>query len=220
MEAVSIVVPTFNRKDSLLRCLASLPCDLETIVVDDGSTDDTGPSILSLSRENLVYIRRPNGGPSAARNAGVRVATNSFVAFIDDDCQAIGKWPWPLVERLSREPREVAGCGGRVLPYSDDIVSRYYTFHRILEPPASCSYLVTANCAFRREAILEVNGFNERIRRPGGEDPELSSRLRKAGYRFVFEPSAQIMHEYRASIVDFARTFQRYGRGCAHVMGA
>lgn len=220
MQSVSIVVPTYNRREALLRCVASLPADVETIVVDDGSTDGTGPPILSLRRENVVYVRRLNGGPAAARNTGVKLATSPFVAFIDDDCQATGTWPWPLVDRLSSEPRDVAGCGGRVLPYSNNVVSRYFTFHRILEPPASCSYLVTANCAFRRTALLEVEGFNEQIRHPGGEDPELASRLRGAGYRFVFEPGAQITHEYRPSIVDFARTFQRYGRGCAHVVGA
>lgn len=203
---------------SLSRCLASIPRNVETIVVNDGSTDDTESTVRGFGWDRLVYVKKPNGGPSSARNLGLRLATGSLVAFIDDDCEALGRWPWPLAERLSQEPLQVAGCGGRVLPYSDNVVSRYCTFHRILEPPASCSYLVTANCAFRRSALLEVNGFNEIIRRPGGEDPELSMRLRKAGYRFVFEPSAQIRHEYRASIVDFARTFHRYGRGCAHVL--
>ena len=216
---VSVVIPTFNRKQSLVRCLANMPRDVEVVVVDDGSTDGTAEAVKEIGHPHLVYVRRANGGPASARNTGIELASGDYVAFTDDDCLPIAPWPWPLVERLEQEGPQCAGVGGRVRPLKDGVISRYYTFHRILEPPDSCSYLVTANCVYWREVLLSVGGFDSRIRHPGGEDPCLSFDVRRLGYTLVFEPDAVVMHDYRESFSDFWKTFYRYGRGCAHVLG-
>jgi GT2 family glycosyltransferase len=94
------------------------------------------------------------------------------------------------------------------------------TYHRILEPPSSLSYLVTANCIYRRAALSRVGGFNEVVKTAGGEDPGLSFALGDLGYQFAFEPGAVVRHKYRESFRDFARTFFRYGRGCRLVVDA
>ncbi len=138
--------------------------------------------------------------------------------FTDDDRVAAQWWPLSLVEKLSREPRTVGGVGGQVLPLGRGLVSRYSTFHRILEPPASCSYLVTANCAYRREAFEAAGGFDEAIRKPGGEDPDLAFRVRAKGYLLVHEPSVVVHHDYCENPLDFARTFYRCGKGCVYVV--
>ena len=216
---VSVVIPTYNRKDSLLRCLASMPKDVEVIVVDDGSSDGTAEAIKHVTHLLLVYVRQTNAGPASARNAGIRAASGRYIVFTDDDCVPVEPWPRPLIERLEQEGQEVAGAGGRVLPLGDNLLSRYYTFHRILEPPESCSYLVTANCAYRRELLEMVGGFDPTIRAPGGEDPGLSIKVRSRGYRLVFEPRATVLHDYRPNLSNFVKTFYNYGKGCAHVMG-
>ena len=216
---VSVIVPTFNRKRSLLRCISHMPPDVEVIVVDDGSLDGTASALARMAHPHLLYVRQVNGGPASARNTGIGLASGDYIAFTDDDCVPVEPWPWPLVERLERESTEVAGVGGRVQPLHEGLFSRYYTFHRILEPPTSCSYLVTANCAYRRDVLVSVGGFDTGIRHPGGEDPGLSIKMRAAGYRLVFEPRAVVLHDYRESLKDFVRTFYRYGRGCAYVMG-
>lgn len=215
---VSVVIPTYNRADSLTRCLESLPWDVEVIVIDDGSTDHTPQVVQAVKHPRLRYIRKPNGGPASARNVGIRHAHGGVVAFTDDDCVPTPEWPHRLADRLLREPTSVGGVGGTVLPLKDGWVSRYSTFHRILEAPPSCSYVVTANCAYRCDVLDLVGGFNETIRRPGGEDPELAFRVRRVGYTLVHEPSAVVHHDYRESLSDFARTFYRYGRGCAHIV--
>ena len=187
--------------------------------MDDGSTDETGEALAQLAHPRLVYIKQPNRGPASARNKGVEAASGYYVALTDDDCVPVKPWPWPLVARLEKEGRLVAGVGGRVRPLHRRLLSRYYTFHRILEPPPSCSYLVTANCAYRREVVLEVGGFDSGIKHPGGEDAGLSMKIRAEGYHLVFETTAIVLHEYRESLTDFVKTFYRYGRGCAYVMG-
>ncbi len=216
---VSVVIPTFNRKRALLRNLAHQPTDVEVIVVDDGSTDGTEEVIARVSHPRLVYIRQPQAGPASARNRGVEVASGDYVVFTDDDCVPVEPWPWPLVRRLEQEDGLVAGVGGQVRPLHSGMFSRYYTFHRILEPPSSCSYLVTANCAYRKRVLFEVGGFDSQIKSAGGEDSGLSINVRTRGYRFMFEPRATVLHEYRESFRYFLHTFYRYGKGCGYVMG-
>lgn len=85
---VSVIIPTFNRAGLVLQAINSVldqtvtPCEI--IVVDDGSTDETRETISALG-ERIQYLYRPNGGPAAARNAGIRASTGELIAFLDDD---------------------------------------------------------------------------------------------------------------------------------------
>ena len=85
---VSVVIPTYNRSRALVRALESVFAQtepvLETIVVDDGSTDDT-QAVLAGFGSRVRAIRKSNGGAGAARNAGIEAARGEFVAFLDDD---------------------------------------------------------------------------------------------------------------------------------------
>ena len=85
---VSIVVPIYNRGwlvESLIEnCLEQRYCPIEIVVVDDGSTDDTSVRLATFA-DRIKVIRQPNGGVSAARNAGVLAATGELVQFLDSD---------------------------------------------------------------------------------------------------------------------------------------
>lgn len=221
-----MIVPTFERASLLDGCLRALlaqraELDYEIIVVDDASGDDTASVLAAWQSvtQRLRVLRQPeNRGPAAARNAGVLAATGDVLAFTDDDCEPDPTWLTHLVRALIASPPDVVGVGGRVLAARPGIIGEYMTRHRILEPPASLSYLVTANCAYWRQPVLDVGGFDEAIRYPGGEDPGLSLALRARGHRFAFSEHAVVCHHYRESLADFARTFYRYGRGCRHVL--
>ena len=111
--------------------------------------------------------------------------------------------------------KKVAGIGGKVIPFRNDIVSQYYTFHRILEPPRYNQYLVTANACYKRQLLIDVNGFDTSHRYPGGEDNGLSFKLIKKGFKFGYERNMIVIHDYRTSIPSFIKTFFRYGKGSA-----
>jgi len=85
---VSIIIPTYNRgwilKDAIDSVLSQKFQDFELIVVDDGSTDNTG-DILRIYQDNIIIIRQKNSGVSAARNKGIYRASGSLVAFLDSD---------------------------------------------------------------------------------------------------------------------------------------
>jgi glycosyltransferase involved in cell wall biosynthesis len=86
---ISVVLPTFNRCRLLGRALDSVLAqtyrNLELIVVDDGSTDDTALLLSAYARDRLRVIRQPNRGVSAARNAGMRQASGQWIALLDSD---------------------------------------------------------------------------------------------------------------------------------------
>ena len=92
---VSVIIPTHNRswilKEAVDSVLDQKNCAFELIVVDDGSTDDT-PELLRSYGDRLIAVRQNNRGVSAARNAGIRRASGSLIAFLDsDDCWLPGK---------------------------------------------------------------------------------------------------------------------------------
>lgn len=103
MALVSVVVPTFNRAYCLARTLDSVlaqtHAELEIVVVDDGSTDETQALVEARygAEQRLRYIRQQNCGVAAARNCGIRVARGDFVALLDSD----DVWqPWKIELQL------------------------------------------------------------------------------------------------------------------------
>lgn len=88
---ISVIVPSYNVAPYLVRCVHSLTCqtytDLEIILVDDGSTDDTGKLCdrIAESDSRIKVIHKENGGLSDARNAGIDLAAGEFYSFIDGD---------------------------------------------------------------------------------------------------------------------------------------
>jgi GT2 family glycosyltransferase len=159
---------------------------------------------------------KKNGGPAKARNQGIQEAEGNIIAFTDDDCVVHRDWIVNLLSSLDSDDN-IVGVGGRVLALDDSLISLYNTVHRILEPPRSRKYLVSANCCYLREPVVQVEGFDMDIAKPGGEDIGLSFKLYKRGHRFAFARKAIVYHDYRNDIVDFVRTFTNYGEGCRYV---
>jgi glycosyltransferase involved in cell wall biosynthesis len=89
MPKISVIIPTYNRsgmvKEAISSVLAQTEHDLEVIVVDDGSTDNTRSVIESLNDHRVRYFYKTNGGPASARNFGLSKARCQFIAFLDSD---------------------------------------------------------------------------------------------------------------------------------------
>ena len=89
MWTISVIITTYNRKLSIIRCIESVldqsyP-DFELIVVDDGSTDNSTDSIESNFDNELILLIQENKGVSAARNLGVKHSSGNWLAFLDSD---------------------------------------------------------------------------------------------------------------------------------------
>jgi glycosyltransferase involved in cell wall biosynthesis len=85
---ISVIIPTFNRQDFILRAVSSVLAqkgvNFELIVVDDGSSDKTREFLLPFM-DRITYIYQENSGVSAARNTGIRQAKGDLIAFLDSD---------------------------------------------------------------------------------------------------------------------------------------
>lgn len=226
-DAVALVVPAKGRRELTGRLLDSLRdagSEFRVILVDDASTPPLAEVASKYPELRLTVIANAETlGPAASRNVGLWSAKTEFVAFTDNDVTVTPGWMVALHEHMKRAPDDVAGVGGRVVDDGGSLVGRYATRMGLLDPYVFMGrtvYLVTANCMFRRCALLGVGGFDESYVVPGGEDPDASFRLLKAGYRLEREPSAVVVHHYGSSWLGFYRQFRRYGRGCRRAMAA
>jgi glycosyltransferase involved in cell wall biosynthesis len=161
---ITVCTPTFNRGSHLARVHASLRTqtfrDFEWLVVDDGSTDDTGAIVEHLTLESnfpVRYIRKHNGGKHTALNRGVREARGYFCAVLDSDdwylpeCLARLKRHWDAIPR-PEDFAEVQGLCSNTLgeplgdPFPEDVFdSDYYTNTEILELKGDRTGMIRTN---------------------------------------------------------------------------
>lgn len=117
MAKISVIVPVFRAEAFLKKCTDSILSqsyhDLELILIDDGSPDESGALCDAIAREDerVVVIHKENGGVSSARNAGLAKATGMYIAFVDSD-----DWLEPtaleqLLRCLEGNGADIAGCG-------------------------------------------------------------------------------------------------------------
>ena len=108
LPTTSVIIPTYNRKDSLLRTLDSLrqqtfPMDrLVVVVVDDGSTDDSRTIASQQFPFTLCYLQQKNQGATAARNYGATISQSEILVFIDDDITISPQTLEAFAEKLSQ----------------------------------------------------------------------------------------------------------------------
>ncbi len=198
---VSVIVPAYNARLQLARCLEvlcrSAYTDFEVIVVDDGSTDNTRQIV---ERYSARYLRLPAAvGPGAARNLGVQHAAGEILVFADADVvlppDALGL----VVETLDRDPELAALFGSYdTAPAWRDFLSQYKNLMHHFVHQSSSERAVTfwAGCGVMRKAVFEeFGGFNaEKYRHPSIEDIDLGLRLTRAGRKIRLEKRLQVKH--------------------------
>lgn len=185
---VRVVVPVFNDaatvEDAVRSVLEQTHRNLELVVVDDGSEDGSAERAESSFDERCRLLSRPNGGPAAARNAGVVGSAADFVAFCDaDDVWSPQKLTLQL-RALAEDPKAVLAYGWVDLVDTD--LSVVVTDRRprfsgsVWTELAGDNFIVSgSNVLIRRAAFETVGGFDESLW--GAEDWELHCRLARLG---------------------------------------
>lgn len=181
----AVVVPTVGR-ESVHRLLGELdgscgPRPTAVIVVDDRADPD--PPLRFQTSLPVTVLCSGGRGPAAARNVGWRAGSAEWICFLDDDVVPARDWAARLVTDLADLPARVAGSQGRItvpLPTT----RRPTDWERNTAALAHASW-ITADMAYRKSALDEVGGFDERFRRAYREDADLALRIMDRGYRLV-----------------------------------
>lgn len=109
MPLISIIVPVYNTKPYLSRCIDSILCqsftDFELLLIDDGSTDGSGMICDAYAEKDnrIRVLHKENGGVSSARNLGLRVAAGDWICFVDSDDELLPDGLQVMVDGISNE---------------------------------------------------------------------------------------------------------------------
>ena len=212
---VSVVVPARNAQPTLGALLDALAAQtvvpVEVIIVDDGSTDDTG-AVAAAHPLRPVVVRGPGRGSYAARNCGIAVAAAPVLAFTDADCVPAPDWLERGLAALAGGPQLV---GGRIVQRRRDGASRWERYDRAtyldqaeLVPQG---FAATANLLADAATIRRLGGFDETLRSSG--DLDLGRRARAVGVDVAYAPDAVVEHTPRTSPAELWRLHRRLGAG-------
>ena len=203
---IALVVKTKNHGSKLdpffeaLRKMNS-PCPWELILVDNGSTDDTPirlKAFMATFQGQVNIISEPRPGTGLACNTGWRATNASIIAFTDDDC-----YPEPdYLERISDvlDDPEVGIAGGRILLYDPTdapVTINESQIEQVFNPGSFvCGGVINgANMAFRRQALVDINGFDDDF--SAGEDVDAVLRTLAAGWKGKYDPRPLVYHHHR-----------------------
>ena len=194
---VSVIIPAFKVADFIAETISSVlnqsVSNYEIIVINDGSPDtELLERNMSPFAYSLTYIKQPNRGAGAARNAGLQLARGEFVAFLDGD----DLW---LPNFLEEQLRLIRSDGGFDMVYADAINLEGSTPSRTTnmdmnpsEGPVTMEALVSGRCnvvtssvVARRKTIVDVGLFDEAF--PNSQDFDLWLRLAKEGARITYQ---------------------------------
>ena len=212
-ESISFVICTYNRKLFLERCLDYLSIqtnqNYEVIVVNGPSTDGT-TEYLDEVKDRIKVIQNPVKNLSISRNLGIENASGDIVAFIDDDAIPFADWVENTLEEFNSRPLTFAAIGGPVffagtLKYQIEDIG----FNQLAEvipniesnkigKDGLCRSLLGTNCAFKKEILYDVGGFDEQYDYFLDES-DLTFRIQQKNHIVGYSENLQLRHEFAIS---------------------
>lgn len=210
----SVVVPCYNCGKYIEDCLESILNQTikpkEIIVVDDGSKDN---SVEKIKRYPVRLVSWSRRGIAQARNIGLILSKGDIVVFFDSDVEV----PQDYLEILADDFEhysDVVAVGGQEIPivnigianvYRSKYLRQTHGEGLIINPP----FIYGIASAFKKDAIIKAGYFNPFFR-TNGEDVEISIRLKKLGYKLLYDSRLKVYHKRTDSITSLIKTAYRY----------
>jgi glycosyltransferase involved in cell wall biosynthesis len=213
---VSVVIPAYNAESTIGQAVeqsfaqARQPLEIEVIVVDDGSKDDTAKVAESAG---ATVIRQENAGPAAARNRGWESATGQVICFTDSDCIPVADWLENLLDGFN-ESQVGAVAGSYEIANTNSWLARWVhreIVERHRKMPGFIRAFGSYNLAIPRYVLRATGGFNPTYRQASGEDNDFSYRIIKEGWRIAFRPQAKVAHYHPEKVWKYLLEQYRHG---------
>lgn len=232
---LSVVIPTYNRLDSLIFCLEKLSQQslarefFEIIVVDDGSDKSCQSEVEGFFRQQGVsglYCRQNNAGPAAARNKGVNLASGEVVLFIGDDMLAADGFLRAHYDFHLLHGEETSALLGQVqwpvvwlktdfMDWLDKTCFQFDFASLLPGEKADYKHFYTSNISLKKNFLLANGLFNESFPYAAFEDTEFGYRLGKNGLRLIYNPRALVYHYHKLTFGDYLFRMEKAGEGAA-----
>ncbi|MEA2562764.1 MAG: hypothetical protein QOH06_4268 [Acidobacteriota bacterium] len=212
---ISVVIPAHNEAASIggtVRRVLKQAADVEVIVVDDASTDNTAEEARAAGAR--VLSLKEGGNPAAARNRGAEASTGDPIVFLDADCTPDDGW---MAAILAAHGRGAAVVGGSLdLPPGLSPTARcdYYCGWYLVHSGRPAGYVPhhpPPNLSVRRDLFLSTSRFTEE--QPfsyTNEERIWQAELQRAGHRIWFEPAARVFHHNRPGFLNLLRRNYRW----------
>lgn len=207
----SVIIPTYNGSRRIGHCLdALLPQvagrDVEILVVDDGSKDDTAAMVGRYLGVRLMT--QANAGPAAARNRGAAAARGRILLFTDDDCVPMPNWLDAMLAPF--QDAQVVGVKGIYRTHQKNLAARFVQMeyedkYHLMAGLPSIDFIDTYSAGFLRDRFLEMNGYDTSFPVACAEDIELSYRMSSRGWLMKFVPQAIVYHTHPATISSYLK---------------
>ncbi|CAB1085251.1 hypothetical protein D1AOALGA4SA_12739 [Olavius algarvensis Delta 1 endosymbiont] len=226
---ISIIIITKDRRKYLKKTLTSLKklnfhkAQYEIVVVEEA--DDP----QEISEVKYVLIPRKNKGFGCARNTGLAHATGEIIVFLDDDCEIHNGWLEKLLDPFKddsvggvqggvtvSESTNPIGWAESILGFPGGGVRRIQLAKGKVQETSAVS---TLNCAYRKQVLDKVGGFEEGGGGKLGSEDELLAKQACNHARCLFVPDALVNHESRGSLIKIWHWFVRRGRAELKVIG-
>lgn len=230
---ISVIIPTYNRKDSLIKLLRSLSHQsmatdrYEVIVVDDGSPNYPPEDSDERYPYSLVYLKQENQGATIARNNGALKSQGQILVFIDDDVTISPRVLEALSEVCARDPKVIAlgwldTCNTKdESTFSKVAVSldnKDLNRFKVADGNENFVECNTQLLAIRRHDFFELGMFQDPTGGwPNWDDVDLGYRAHQAGYQFIRVGDAKGKH-WDNSLSDIGSTSQRWYRASKSVV--
>ncbi|UKY53378.1 bifunctional polysaccharide deacetylase/glycosyltransferase family 2 protein [Streptomyces inhibens] len=226
-DPVTVLVPAYNEEagieSTVLSLLASTHRQLQIIVIDDGSTDQTADIATWINDPRVMVIRQSNAGKAAALNTGLAHARYDIVVMVDADTVFEPDAIQRLIQPLAH-PAVGAVSGNTKVGNRRRLLGRWqhleYVFgfnldRRMFEVLECMPTVPGAIGAFRRDALMGVGGVSEDTL---AEDTDLTMALWQAGWRVVYEENAIAWTEVPTSLGQLWRQRYRWCYGTLQAM--
>jgi glycosyltransferase involved in cell wall biosynthesis len=202
---VSVVIPAYNAQQTIAEAVeqsvaqAKGPMEVEVVVVDDGSVDDTAKIAESAG---ATVIKQENAGPAAARNRGWKSATGQVICFTDSDCVPMSGWLENLLDGF--RDRQVGAVAGSYEIANTGSWLAHWVHQEIMERHKRMPPFVRAFGSYNV-------AIDPKYRQASGEDNDLSYRIIKKGWRIAFRPQAKVAHHHPERVWKYLLEQYRHG---------